>query len=57
MPMRLNPLSARTWVEGESLMFDFLYNSTYAVTISLLATIPPSILAARLDPVEGLRYD
>lgn len=28
-----------------------------AVGISLLATIPPSILAARLDPVEGLRYE
>ena len=28
-----------------------------AVVISLLATIYPSIQAARLDPVEGLRYE
>lgn len=28
-----------------------------AVIISFLATIPPSLFAARLKPVEGLRYD
>lgn len=28
-----------------------------AILISFLATIPPSLFAARLNPVEGLRYD
>jgi len=28
-----------------------------AVIVSFLATIPPSLFAARLPPVEGLRYD
>ncbi len=28
-----------------------------AIIISFLATIPPSLFAARLKPVEGLRYD
>ncbi len=37
--------------------FEVLLICGAAIVISLLATVLPSIMAARLDPVEGLRYE
>ncbi|GAB4306526.1 MAG: lipoprotein-releasing ABC transporter permease subunit [Myxococcota bacterium] len=36
---------------------EFIVIAVSAVAISFLATLPPSYLASRLRPVEGLRYD
>jgi lipoprotein-releasing system permease protein len=36
---------------------DFLYVALAAITISFLATFYPSWNAARLDPVEAIRYE
>lgn len=44
MPVRLNP-------------WEFLVVGVVALAISLLATIGPAAWAARLHPVDGLRYD
>lgn len=44
LPVRINP-------------FDFFIVSVAAILISFLATIYPSYQAARLDPVEPLRYE
>lgn len=38
-------------------LFDFIVVSISAVTISFLSTIYPALQAARLDPVEPLRYE
>ncbi len=38
-------------------LFDFIIVSASAISISVLATIYPSWQAARLDPVEPLRYE
>jgi lipoprotein-releasing system permease protein len=44
LPVRMNP-------------FEFLTVSLSALVVSYLATIYPSLQAARLSPVDGLRYD
>ncbi len=44
LPVKINP-------------FDFLIVSLAAILISLLATIYPSYQAARLNPIEPLRYE
>ncbi|MBH1989547.1 MAG: ABC transporter permease [Myxococcaceae bacterium] len=44
IPVRMNPAEV-SWVVFGSLVLSFL------------ATIPPSLMAARLKPVEGLRYE
>jgi lipoprotein-releasing system permease protein len=38
-------------------IFDFMIVPTAAILISFMATIYPSWQAARLDPVEPLRYE
>ncbi|HTZ18722.1 MAG TPA: FtsX-like permease family protein, partial [Dissulfurispiraceae bacterium] len=38
-------------------LVDFLVVSISAITISFLSTLYPSYYAARLDPVESLRYE
>lgn len=37
--------------------FEILMVALGALLVSFLATIPPSLLAARLKPIEGLRYE
>jgi lipoprotein-releasing system permease protein len=44
LPVKVNPL-------------EFLYVALAAIAISFLATIYPSMQAAKLKPVEGLRYE
>lgn len=38
-------------------LFDVVVVALSAIIISFLATIPPSLFAAKLRPVEGLRYE
>jgi lipoprotein-releasing system permease protein len=44
LPVRMDP-------------WEFLLTAVFALLVCILATLYPSVRAARLNPVEGLRYD
>ncbi len=44
LPVKMNP-------------WEFLFTALFALLVCVLATLYPAIRAARMNPVEGLRYD